>query len=296
MSDFVIETRDLRKSYGGVAALNGLNLEVRRGSVYGFLGRNGAGKTTTIKILIGLIRSDSGEARVFGLPANGAQSLEIRRRTGFVTEDKDLYPYMTVEEMIRFTRSFFPKWRADLEKRYLEMFELPPRRKTEALSKGMRSKLMLLLAIARGAELLILDEPSDGLDPAGVEDILRELMALAAAEGTTIFFSSHQLHEVEQIADHICILAAGRTVIAGPLDDLKSQYQRIRVVLDRQLAEPVRWVDGAEHVQQDGRTVSILASRNIDGVLAQAQALPGASVERFPVTLKEIFLEHVRSH
>jgi ABC-2 type transport system ATP-binding protein len=273
-----------------------LNLQVQRGSVYGFLGRNGAGKTTAIKILIGLIRNDSGEARVFGIPSNGAQSIEIRRRTGFVTEDKDLYPYMTVEEMIRFTRSFFPKWRGDLEKRYLELFELPRRRKTDQLSKGMRSKLMLLLAIARGAELLILDEPSDGLDPAVVEDVLRELMALAAAEGTTIFFSSHQLHEVEQIADNICIIDGGRAVVAGSLDDLKCQYQRVRIVFDRELAEPVRWVAGAEHVQQEGRTVSILANRNIDAVLAQAQSLPGASVERFPVTLKEIFLEHVRTH
>lgn len=296
MNDLVIEISELRKSYKDTAALNGLSLAVNRGSVYGFLGRNGAGKTTTIKILIGLARKDSGLAQVFGIPVDSNHAIDIRRRTGFVTEDKDLYPYMTVDEMVRFTRSFFPTWRTDLEKRYLDLFELPRKRKTETLSKGMRSKLMLLLAIARGAELLILDEPSDGLDPAVVEDVLRELMSLAAAEGTTIFFSSHQLHEVEQIADHICIVDGGRAIVSGSLDDLKCQYQRIRVILDRELREPVRWVDGAEHVKQEGRTVSILASRNVDAVLAQAQSLPGASVEKFPVTLKEIFLEHVRTH
>ncbi len=296
MSNFIIEASELRKSYKGAMALNGLNLAVRPGSVYGFLGRNGAGKTTTIKLLMGLLRPDSGSATVFGLPSGGDTSIEIHRRTGFVTEEKDLYPYMTVEGMIRFTRPFFPKWRDDLEKRYLQMFDLPQRRKTADLSKGMRSKLMLLLAIARGAELLILDEPSDGLDPVGVRDMLRELMTLMATEGTTIFFSSHQLDEVEQIADHICIIDHGQAVISGSLDDLKCRYQRVQVVLDREPAAPVRWVDGAEHVRQEGRTVSILVNGNIDGVVAQAQSLPGASVERFPVTLQELFMEHVRSH
>src|ERR1039457_5089080 len=141
MNDFVIEVNDLRKAYKGSPALNGLNLCLRQGSVYGFLGRNGAGKTTTIKLLMGLLRADAGEATVFGLPSSGKTSIEIHRRTGFVTEDKELYPYMTVQQMINFTRPFFPKWRHDLEKRYLEMFELPRTRKTSELSKGMRSKL-----------------------------------------------------------------------------------------------------------------------------------------------------------
>lgn len=295
MSDYVIEVRGLSKSYRGARALNGLDLRVEQGSVYGFLGRNGAGKTTTIKLLMGLLRADSGEARVLGMPPTGKTSVEIHRRTGFVTEEKELYPYMTVAEMIRFTRSFFPRWRDDLEKRYLRMFELPLERKTPALSKGMRSKLMLLLAVCRGAELLILDEPSDGLDPAAVEDMLRELMAMAAAEGITIFFSSHQLHEVEQIADHICIIDSGRAVVAGSLDDLKCQYQRVQIILDRELAAPVQWAARVEHVREVGRTVSLLVNGNSDALLAQAQSLPGASVERFPVTLKEIFLEHVRS-
>jgi len=297
VNDFVIEANELYKSYKGRPALSGFDLQVRAGSVFGFLGRNGAGKTTTIKLLMGLLKPDSGMARVFGSPVTDArQSIGVRRRIGFVTEDKELYPYMTVEQMIRFTRAFFPRWRDDLEKRYLRMFELPLRKKVPALSKGMRSKLMLLLAMSHGAELLILDEPGDGIDPAAQEDILRELVALAASEGTTIFFSSHQLSEVEQIADHICIIDAGRAIVAGSLDDLKCQYQRLHVILDRELPAPVQWVEGAEHVHQDGRTISILASRNIDNLLEQARSLPGASVEQFPVNLKEIFLEHVRTN
>lgn len=297
MGDLVIETQGLRKSFKGQTALAGLNLDVPAGSIYGFLGRNGAGKTTAIKLLMGFLRPDGGDARVFGLPAGGfSASIDIHRRLGFVTEEKDLYPYMTVEQIIRFTRSFFPGWRDDLEKRYLKLFDLPPNRKIPNLSKGMRSKLMLLLGISHGAELLILDEPTAGLDPVAVEDMLRELVAISAAEGTTVFFSSHQLEEVEQIADHICIIDRGTAIVTGSLDDLKAQYQRLRIVFDQELRTPIQWLDGAEHIRQEGRTVEILASRNVDAILNQARSLPGTSVEHFPVTLKEIFLEHVRSN
>lgn len=296
MSDTVIETRGLRRSFGCHPALDGLNLGVPSGSIFGFLGRNGAGKTTTIRILMGLIRPDGGEARVFDEPLAGpGTGIELRRRIGFVAEDKELYPYMTVEQVIRFTRSFFPKWRADLKRRYLDLFDLPPHQKIRALSKGMRSKLLVLLAMARGADLLILDEPTEGLDPAATEDVLRELVALAASSGTTIFFSSHQLAEVEQIADHIAIIDRGRTIVTGSLDDLKLRYQRLLVVFQKELP-PIRWPDGAEHVRQEGRTVSILASHNVDAIVEQARSLPGACVECHPATLKEIFLEHVKSN
>jgi ABC-2 type transport system ATP-binding protein len=297
MGDPVIEIHGLRKSFKGEPALAGLDLQVPAGSIFGFLGRNGAGKTTTIKLLMGFLRRDGGEARVFGFPiGDESAGISIRRRLGYVTEEKDLYPYMTVGQIIRFTRSFFPKWRDDLERKYLELFDLPLQRKIPDLSKGMRSKLMLLLGISHGAELLILDEPTDGLDPVAVEDMLRELVALTANEGTTIFFSSHQLEEVEQVADRICILDRGAAVVTGSLDDLKAQYQRVRIVFAEEVRTPIQWPDGAERVRQNGRTVEILASRNVEAILGQARSLPVTSVERFPVTLKEIFMEHVRSN
>jgi len=297
MSDFIIETNQLTKSYKGKPALRGLDLQVPAGSIFGFLGRNGAGKTTTIKTLMGLLHSDSGSAHVFGSPiANADRAAAIRRRIGFVTEDKELYPYMTVEQIIRFTRPFFPTWRDDLAQRYLELFELPPKRKIPDLSKGMRSKLMLLLAISHQAELLILDEPTDGLDPAATEDVLRELVAIAATSETTIFFSSHQLVEVERIADRIGIINQGKLIVSGSLDDMKTQYQRIHIVLADSGVPPAHWPDGVESIRQEGRVLSILASHNVDAIVEQARAIPGSSVERLPVTLTEIFLEHTRSN
>ena len=165
-----IQTIDLRKRYDSVEALRGLSLNVATGSICGFLGRNGAGKTTTIKVLLGMTHPTSGQARVLGLDADRPDaSVEIRRRTAFVGEDKDLYDAMTVDEMIRFTAAFYPRWRADLQARYLRAFDLPADRPIKTLSRGTRTKVGLLLALCRGAELLVLDEPTSGLDPAAAE-------------------------------------------------------------------------------------------------------------------------------
>ena len=218
MPDPIIETRRLTKNYGDTHAVHDLDLIVPRGSVCGFLGKNGSGKSTTIKMLLGITWPSSGDAFVFGQSIRDARaSTEVRRRIGFVSEDKRLYHYMTVAQMIRFTRSFFPNWRGDLEAQLLAQFQLPLQRKTSQLSKGMRTKLALMLALCRGAELLILDEPTEGLDPVATEEIL-QLLAGMASQGTTIFFSSHQIAEVEQIADRVAIIDAGRLVAQQPLD------------------------------------------------------------------------------
>ncbi|OLC78413.1 MAG: hypothetical protein AUH72_16050 [Acidobacteria bacterium 13_1_40CM_4_65_8] len=295
MSDrFVIETADLRKNYDGVEAVRGLSLQVSGGSIYGFLGRNGAGKTTTIKVLLGMARPTSGHARVFGLPADAEDaSVEIRGRTGFVSEEKELYDYMTVEEMIRFTAPFFPRWRGDLEQRYVQKFELPLDRKVKALSRGMRTKLALLLALCRGAELLILDEPTSGLDPAMTEEVLQALVSHVASEEMTVFFSSHQIAEVDQIADHVAIIDRGRAVVTGALDDLRENFRRIQLVFDGDAPEPAFRAPGVVRVRRKGRVLTVLSSAGAERILDEARALNPVSVDVVPVTLKEIFLETV---
>ena len=291
---FVIDTTDLHKRYGGVNALRGLSLQVPAGSIYGFLGRNGAGKTTAIKVLLGMARPTSGQARVFGLAADApAASVDIRRRTGFVSDDKDLYDYMDVDGMIRFTAAFFPRWRADLEKRYLRAFELPLDRRVKALSRGMRTKLALLLALCRGAELLVLDEPTSGLDPAITEEVLQALVSHAAGEEMTVFFSSHQIAEVEQIADRITIVDRGRAVVTGSLDDLRERYRRIELVFDGEAPSPAFRAPGVERVRRKGRVLTVQSSAGAERIVEEARALRPVSVDVVPVTLKEIFLETV---
>jgi ABC-2 type transport system ATP-binding protein len=290
----IIETAELWKKYGDVEAVRGLSLQVPAGSIYGFLGRNGAGKTTTIKVLLGMAHPTSGDARVFGLPVDAREpSVDIRRRTGFVSEDKDLYDYMTVEGMIRFTAAFFPRWRTDLEQRYLRTFELPLDRKVKALSRGMRTKLALLLALCRGAELLILDEPTSGLDPAMTEQVLQALVAHVASEEMTVFFSSHQIAEVDQIADRVAIIHRGRAVVTGALDDLRENFRRIQLVFDGEAPEPTFRSPGIERVQRKGRVLTVLSSAGAERIIDEARALSPVSVDVGPVTLKEIFLETV---
>ena len=295
MNDTLIDAHGLTKTYSGKPALRGLNLAVPRGSICGFLGRNGAGKTTTLKLLLGMLRPDAGEIRLFGEAVlSEAASIAARRRIGFVSEDKELYPFMSVGQTIRFTRAFFPCWRRDLEEKYLELFRLPLNKAVPKLSKGMRTQLMLLLALARGAELLMMDEPTSGLDPAMTEDILRALADLAASGETTIFFASHQLAEVEQICDRVCIIDEGQTVINGELDELKSQYRRILLTFDGKPPSALASLTGIDHLRQRGRTASLLTHGNVDALVERARDLGPTSVEVRPVTLKELFLDHVR--
>jgi len=290
----VIQTTDLRKTYGDVEAVRGLNLRVPPSSIFGFLGKNGAGKTTTIKMLLGMVRPSSGQARVFDLAADGVDTgVAIRQRTAFVGEEKDLYDAMTVEEISRFTASFYPAWRRDLEGRYMRTFDLPPARRVKALSRGMRTKLALLLALCRGADLLVLDEPTSGLDPAMTEEVLQALVAHVGRAEATVFFSSHQIAEVDQIADHVAIVDRGRAVIAGSLDDLRERYRRVQLVFDGDAPAAAFRSPGVERIRRSGRVLSVLSSAGADGIVDEARALNPVSVDVAPVTLKEIFLDTV---
>ena len=294
---WAIEAIELRKRYEHVEAVRGLDLRVPGGSICGFLGRNGAGKTTTIKMLLGMTRPTSGQGRVLGLAIDDpASSVAIRGRTGFVSEDKDLYDSMTAGDLIRFTARFFPRWRPDLEQQYLRRFDVRPDARVKTLSRGGRTKLALLVALCRGADLLILDEPTSGLDPAVTEDVLQALVSHVAAAETTVFFSSHQIAEVEQIADHVVIIDGGRTVVAGAIDDLREGYRRVQFVFDGDAPDAsgiFTKAAGVQRVRRAGRVMTVLASAGADPIVEQARALHPVSVEIAPVTLKEIFLETV---
>jgi ABC-2 type transport system ATP-binding protein len=292
--ELIIETADVRKSYGSVHALAGLDLRVPRGAICGLLGRNGAGKTTAIKVLLGMARPTAGQARVFGLVADDAKaSVEIRSRTAFVSEDKELYDGMSVETLIRFAASFYPRWRAELATELLARLELRPEATVKSLSRGMRTKCALLIALCSGTELLILDEPMSGLDPAATEQILQLLVKHAANEGVTVLFSSHQLADVDQIADHVAIVDRGRVVVQGALDDVRARYCRVQLVFDGDAPTVSFSSAGVASVRRKGRVLSVLSSAGSDRIVAEARALNPKSVEVSPVTLKDIFLETV---
>lgn len=295
-NEAAIFTRALAKSYGETDAVKSLNLSVSRNRITAFLGRNGAGKSTTIKMLLGMIRPTAGDGTVLGEQITDTEKgREMRRRVAFVAEDKPLYGYMTVEQTIRFASSFYPDWSPDAEVRLLREYELPMRKKVQHLSKGMRTKLALLLAFARRPELLILDEPSEGLDPVAIEHLLQNLVA-QSAEGTTVFFSSHQIAEVERVSDQVCILDKGRLLVDAPLDELRQFYRRIDLVFASPPPEHEFQIPGVKAVRTRGTHMSLFASNNAEEIVERARVWNAVSIEVVPVGLREIFLETVKEN
>jgi ABC-2 type transport system ATP-binding protein len=241
-----------------------------------------------------MIRPSSGTGQVLGHRIDDAnESVGLRRKVAYVSENKQLYDYMTVEQIIRFTRPFYPDWSLDRERRLLNAYELPLKRRIKSLSKGMRTKLALLLALARKPELLILDEPSEGLDPIGIELMLESLVA-QNSEGTTVFFSSHQIPEVERIADHVCLLHQGSLVLDASLDDMRQSYRQIDLVFPSLPNESDVRVAGVESIRASGRQMSVVVSRNAEMLIERAHDLHASSVEVSPIGLREIFLQTVK--
>lgn len=289
----VIETHGLTKHYGKLEAVRELSLTVERQRITGFLGRNGAGKSTTLKMLLGMIRPTAGTGRVVGYDiADPAQSVAIRRRIAYVGEDKGLYGYMTVAELVRFTRSFYPDWRPAIEARLLKEYQLPPGRKVKALSKGMRTKLALLLALARQPELIMLDEPSEGLDPVSIEELLQSLREARDA-GTSVFFSSHQLSEVEQVAERVLMIDRGQLVMNALLSDLRRHYCHVTMEFAGDAPVPAFELAGVARTRVVGRQVRLLASDHVEDIVAYARSL-GVAVQVTPVHLRDVFLDLVK--
>jgi len=296
MNTSAIRTHDLTKSYGSLTAVRGLNLSVAPKRITAFLGQNGAGKSTTIKMLLGMTRPTSGDGTVLGKRiTDPAENRELRRKVAYVAEDKPLYDYMTIEQTILFASSFYSDWRPDESIKLLSEYRLPPQRKVTSLSKGMRTKLALLLAFARRPELLILDEPSEGLDPVAIEHLLQTLVT-QAAEGVAIFFSSHQISEVERVADHVCILEKGCLLVDASLDHLRQFYRRIELVFPFPPPEREFRITGVERIQTKGHQMSVFASSNAQDVVERAHNLNAVSVEVAPVGLRDIFLATVKEN
>ncbi|MGA3169078.1 MAG: ABC transporter ATP-binding protein [Terriglobia bacterium] len=290
MNDLAIWTEKLVKVYSDVRAVDGLSMNVPRGVTYGFLGRNGAGKTSTIKILLGLMRPTAGRGTVLGFSI-GRDQVAILERTAFVSESKTLYGDLSPRELVRFTRGFYPKWSDQAVTKYSHLFEIPMDRPFSNLSQGNRTKVYLMLALSQGADLLVLDEPTMGLDPLVVDEFLRVLVEDVVGEGHTVFVSSHQLADVEQIADCVGLIDHGRLLLEARLDDIKSQFRLITAA-----GNALPQTQSAEIllVASEGSFCKYLVRKDADAFAAELSRQGATIAEVSPLGLREIFLELVR--
>jgi ABC-2 type transport system ATP-binding protein len=289
----VVEIRGLTREFGTKRALDNITLSVPRGMVYGLVGANGAGKTTLIRHVLGLLKAQSGSVRVFGRdPVH--DPVEVLGRVGYLSEQGDLPGWMRIDELLRYTQAFYPTWDANYAEELREQFALDPAARVKNLSKGQKARAGLLVALAYRPELLLLDEPSSGLDPIVRRDILGAIVRTIADEGRTVLFSSHLLDEVERVSDCVAMLKEGRIVFSGSLDDVKQSHHRLTLRFDEPRQHPPV-IDGALCWQ--GRDCEWIATARgqSDGLLLAASSIGAEVIEHRPLSLDEIFLAQVNT-
>src|SRR5688572_11569305 len=223
----VLRTTGLKKHFGRMVALNGVDITVREGEIYGFLGRNGAGKTTTIRALIGILAPDEGEMELLGRTIRRVD-VKTKQRIGYVSQEPHCYPWMTARALGEFVSGFYPTWDGAEYDRLLGALDLPADRRFSQLSGGMQMKLALALALAHRPALLILDEPTAGLDPVARREFLELIASQARNHGRTTFFSTHLIDEVQRVADRVGIIDRGRMRYEGSVTDLRAEVKRVR--------------------------------------------------------------------
>lgn len=295
MNRSVIRMCNVSKRYASQHALRDVSFEVPRGSVFALLGENGAGKTTAIRILLGLVEPDAGHAEVLGIRC-AEDGIGVRRRVGYLAERPALYDWMTVSEIGWFTAGFYPDGFLARYHELIRQFELPPTRQIKALSKGMRAKVALSLAMANAPDVLILDEPTSGLDTMVRREFLESMVTLAEA-GQTVLLSSHQIGEVERVADIVAIIHEGSLRIVEPLEELKERTRELTVTLVDGIAPPPPIAGNILSQSRRGRQWQVMVrdfDRRHEDLLRDAPGVAHLEV-RVP-SLEDIFLAYMRGN
>ncbi|MBK8091055.1 MAG: ABC transporter ATP-binding protein [Verrucomicrobiaceae bacterium] len=295
----MITISDLHKRFRKTEAVAGLSLEVPAGQVTAFLGPNGAGKSTTIKCLLNLHRPDSGSATVLGVDSRKLGPREFTQ-IGYVSENMELPLWMTVKQFLDYCRPLYPNWDKAFEGQLLKQFDLPLTTKLKDLSRGMRMKAALLSSLAYRPKLVVLDEPFSGLDPLVRDEFIRGLLELTEQEGWTVFVSSHDIEEVQRLADRIAIINRGSLALDETSDSLQSRFRAVEVVLPDDTRPPTNLPADWLHAETAGRTLRFIHSRHSsDEALAAAvhstlSASPKPEIR--PMSLREIFVALARAY
>jgi len=291
----MIEIHDLHKRFRKTEAVSGLTLSVPEGQVTAFLGPNGAGKSTTIKCLLNLHRPDSGCATVLGIDSRQLGPTQFTQ-IGYVSENMELPLWMTVRQFLDYCRPLYPQWDRAFEAQLLKQFDLPPQTKLKDLSRGMRMKAALLSSLAYRPKLVVLDEPFSGLDPLVRDEFIRGLLELTEQEGWTVFVSSHDIEEVQRLADRIAIINSGKLALDESSESLQARFRAIEVVLPNRERAPMQLPSTWMHLEHAGRTLRFFDSQFTDTVNVK-QAFPAAThIDARAMSLREIFIALARAY
>ena len=292
MSEHAVITRGLTKFYGDVPVVNQLDLQIPKGCVYGLLGRNGAGKSTAIKMLTGMIVPDAGDARLLGEDPR-EMTPATRARIAYLAEGHPLYRLMSIDRLERFTRSFYENWNAELFAQIIDHFQLSRTRRVWRMSRGQRAQIALALAIAPDPELLILDDPTLGLDTVVRRDMLESLIQLIQREGRTVLFSSHILGDVERVADRIGILVDGVLRVDCPTDHFKQAVRKVVLTFDK-TPPPLPERDGVLSDVVHGHQRIVVFAGLTDERQTMLESLHPQSMEVVELNLEDAFIEYTR--
>jgi ABC-2 type transport system ATP-binding protein len=289
MSEYAIQTEGLIKYFDGRCVLDGIDLKVPQGGIYGLLGRNGAGKTTIIRILLGLEPATRGRAIVLGEPS-WQLPVSVLGQIGYVAEGHNLIPNYSVSRIVGLYRNLSANWNEQFFRRLMDTFKLPAERKVSQLSRGMRAQLNLSLAMATEPKLLILDDPTLGLDTVARRQFLELAVELISRDGRTILFSSHILSDVERLADRIGILRAGKLVVDCELEELKKRVRKLRLIFEVEPPKELPIMDLIAEKRQ-GREIIITVANWNETKQTILNVFKPTSCTEIPMTLEELFIE-----
>lgn len=291
----VIEINNLTKNYGHFQALKGINLSVNQGEIFGFIGPNGAGKSTTIRILLGMLKATSGQAKIFNLDVFD-EALPVHEKLAYVPAEVNLWPNLTGGEVIDILMSMTKVQDKDKRDRLLKLFDLDPTKKCRTYSKGNKQKVALVAALSSDAELYIFDEPTSGLDPL-MEKVFQDCVHELKNQGKTVFLSSHILSEVEKLCDHIAIIKEGEIVESGSLSELRHLMRTKLTIQTKQMIPDLDKLSGVHNFTSDESIFNFdVDNEKLDSVIAYISKYGITKIESNPPTLEDLFLRYYVKH
>lgn len=287
----ILNIKNLAKSFGRKKVLENFNMTLQKGKVHGLIGKNGEGKTTLVRMIMGIIPANEGEI-IYKDQKIAFTNTAYKKEIGYIPEDSFFYSWMTIKDLLDFNSSFYPKWNPKKADEIMEKFSLDKKQRIRTLSRGMKLKLGLIVALAAEPELLILDDPTSGIDVPTRQDFLRGIIRELSEAGTTILFSTHLVHELERIVDHISILSGGHLILDEDYQKIKNAAKRARITFKDSVPEKIG-IEGVLKEQREGNIADLVIYPWDKATETKIEAFSPARWEKEPLSLEEVFVSFV---